>query len=83
MVTAAWMHDGAEINPLEFAEARVAADGSFRIDDLFGTRRLQLRALGVEWDVVAIRQDRTDVTTSGVVVVPDATTEATIVVRRR
>ena len=83
MVTAAWMHDDAEVNPLEFAEARVAADGSFRIDDLFGTRRLQLRALGVEWDVVAIRQDRTDVTTSGVVVVPDATTQATIVVRRR
>jgi hypothetical protein len=83
MVTASWIHDDAEVNPLEFAEARVAADGSFRIDDLFGTRRLQPRALGAEWEVVAIRQDRTDVTTTGVVVVPDATIEATIVVRRR
>lgn len=83
LVGAAWVHDGAEVNPLEFPEARVATDGSFRIDDLYGTRKLQPRALGVEWEVVAIRQDRTDVTTSGVVVVPDATTHATIVLRRR
>ena len=58
-------------------------DGSFRVDNLFGTRKLQLRALGLEWEVAAIRQDRADVTESGVIVVPDATTEATIVLRRR
>ena len=43
----------------------------------------RLRALGLEWEVAAIRQDRADVTASGVVVVPDATTQATIVLRRR
>ena len=39
--------------------------------------------LDVDWEVAAIRQDRTDVTSSGVVVVPDATTQATIVLTRR
>jgi hypothetical protein len=83
IVGASWVHDGAEVNPVEFAEARVAADGSFRIDGLFGTRRLQLRALGTDWEVAAVRQDRIDVTESGISIVPDATIEATIVVRRR
>ena len=83
MVGASWIYDGNEVNPLAVDEARVALDGSFRIDHLFGTRQLQLRALDVDWEVAAIRQDRTDVTSSGVVVVPDATTQATIVLRRR
>lgn len=83
IVGASWVHDGAEVNPVEFAESRVAADGSFRIDGLFGTRRLQLRALGTDWEVGAVRQDRIDVTESGLSIVPDATIEATIVVRRR
>jgi len=80
---ASWMHDGAEVNPISVDEAPVGADGSFRINNLFGTRKLQLRALDVNWEIAAIRQGRTDVTSSGVVVVSDATTEATIVLRRR
>jgi len=83
IVGASWIYDGAEVNPLAVDEARAALDGSFRIDHLFGTRQLQLRALDVDWEVAAIRQDRTDVTSSGVVVVPDATTQATIVLRKR
>jgi hypothetical protein len=83
IVGASWTYDGAEVNPLAADEANVAPDGSFRIDNLFGTRKLQLRALGLEWEVAAIRQDRTDVTERGVIVVPDATTQATIVLRRR
>ena len=83
IVGASWIHDGVEVNPISVDEAPAAADGSFRIDNLFGTRQLQLRALGLEWEVAAIRQDRTDVTSSGVAVVPDATTQATIVLRRR
>ena len=70
-------------NPLAVDEAKVAPDGSFRIDNLFGTRKLQLRALGLEWEVAAVRQDRTDVTESGVIVVPDTIARATIVLRRR
>ena len=83
IVGASWIYDGAEVNPLAADEAKVAPDGSFRIDHLFGTRQLQLRALDLGWEVGAIRQNRTDVTTSGIVVVPDGTTEATIVLRRR
>jgi len=83
IVGASWIYDGAEVNPLAADEANVSPDGSFRVDHLFGTRKLQLRALGLEWEVAAIRQDRTDVTASGVTVVPDATTQATIVLRRR
>jgi len=83
MIGASWIHDGAEVDPINVDEVAVAIDGSFRIDNLFGTRLLRPRALGLEWEVAAIRQGRTDVTTSGVVVVPDATTEATIVLRRR
>ena len=83
MVGASWIYDGVEVNPLAVDEAPAALDGSFRIDHLFGTRKLQLRGLDLDWEVAAIRQDRTDVTSSGVVVVPDATTQATIVLRRR
>jgi hypothetical protein len=42
-----------------------------------------LRALGTDWEIAAVQQDRSDVTESGVTIVPDATIEATIVVRRR
>jgi hypothetical protein len=83
MAGASWIYEGAEVNPISIDEAPVALDGSFRIDNLFGTRSLRLRAIGLEWEVAAIRQGRTDVTASGIAVVPDATTEATIVVRRR
>ena len=80
---ASWIYDGVEVNPIAVDEAPVAADGSFRIDNLFGTRALRLRALGLEWEVAAIRQGRSDVTGSGIAVVPDETTEATIILRRR
>jgi len=83
MVNAAWVHNGDEVNPVEFTEARAAADGSFRIDDLYGTRQLQVRAIGPEWEVAAVRQGGVDVTATGVDVVPGATVDVTIVVRRR
>jgi len=83
MIGASWIHDGAEVDPINVDEVPVAPDGSFRVDNLFGTRQLQLRALGLEWEVAAIRQGRADVTEGGVIVVPDATTQATIVLRRR
>jgi hypothetical protein len=80
---ASWIHDGAEVNPLDVDEVAVAADGSFRIENLFGRRALRLRALGLEWEVAAVRQNRTDVTSSGILVMPDSTIEATIVLRRK
>jgi hypothetical protein len=83
IVGASWVHDGIEVNPLDLAETAAAPDGTFRIDNLYGARKLQLRALGTEWEVAAVLQDRSDVTESGIVVAPDSTVEATIVLRRR
>ncbi len=83
MVGASWIHDGEEVNPLSFDETRTSTDGSFRINYLFGTRKLQLHGLDSGWEIAAVRQGRTDVTTSGIVVVPDGVIEATIVIRRR
>jgi hypothetical protein len=83
IVGASWVHEGSEVNPLDLAEAEAAADGAFRIDNLYGTRKLQLRGLGTEWEVAAVRQDRVDVTETGMVVAPDSTSEATIILRRR
>jgi hypothetical protein len=83
MVGASWIHDGTEVNPLALDETKTALDGSFRVDNLFGTRKLQVRGLGLGWEVAAIRQGRTDVTTNGIVIAPDNTIEATIVLRRR
>jgi hypothetical protein len=42
-----------------------------------------LRAHDLVWEVAANSQNRTDVTNSGIVVVPDSTIQATIVLRRR
>ncbi len=83
IVGASWVHDGAEVNPIDVPEAPVAPDGTFRIDGLFGMRKLQVRAIGVDWEVAAIRQGRSDVTDSGVQVVPDDVVDTTIVLRRR
>ena len=83
IVGASWIHDGDEVNPLAADEAKVAPDGSFRVDNLFGTRKLQLRALDLEWEVAAIRQDRTDVTEQRRDRRARCTTQATIVLRRR
>jgi len=83
IVGASWVHDGTEVITIDVPEARVAADGSFRVDGLFGMRKLQLRALDVDWQVEAIRQERVDVTDTGIAIVPDGTVNATFVVRRR
>jgi hypothetical protein len=83
MVGASWVHDGVDIIPNGSPEAKVGGDGSFRIDGLYGTRQLQVRALGTEWEVTAIRLGRNDVTDTGIIVVPGTSMEATIVVRRR
>jgi Carboxypeptidase regulatory-like domain len=82
-VGASWVHDGAAVTPLDPDRIAVARNGSFRISDLFGTRKLQLSGLDPQWAIRAIRQKRRDVTTSGVEIVPGRTIETTIVVARQ
>jgi len=83
MVGASWIYDGVDVIPNGLPESSVGSDGSFRIDGLYGTRQLQVRALGTEWEVTAVRLGRNDVTDTGIIVVPGASMEATIVIRRR
>jgi hypothetical protein len=82
-VGATWVHDGTEVNPLDITEAPVSPSGSFRLDGLFGTRKLQLLGLGPEWEIRSIVQDRSDVTAAGVTVTADSEAKVVITVGRR
>lgn len=82
VVAAGWTHDDVEINPMTPDQVPVEADGSFKIDGLFGQRALRLIGLSPEWAVYAIRRGRSEL--RGAVDVPlDTTVDITIVVARR
>ena len=81
-VAAGWTHEEVEINPMTPDQAPVEADGSFKIDGLFGKRVVRLIGLSPEWGVYAIRQGRSDVRGS-VDVPPETTVDITVVVARR
>lgn len=72
-----------DLDPLGRDEAHVGPDGSFTIDGLFGTRAFRLLGLPAGWQVTAIRQGRSDVTSSGVDLAPGSATEIAIVVAKR
>ena len=82
-VGATWLHDGVEVNPLDIAEAPVALNGTFQLDGLFGTRKLQLIGLGPEWAIRSVVQDRSDVTGLGVTLTADMEAKVVITVGRR
>ena len=64
-------------------EAPVAPNGTFRLDGLFGTRKLQLIGLGSEWMIRSIVQDRSDVTAAGVTLAADTEAKVVVTVGRR
>jgi hypothetical protein len=82
-VGATWLQDGVEVNPLDITEAPVTFDGTFMLDGLFGTRRLQLIGLDPEWQIRSIVQDRSDVTGSGVSLAADSEAKVVITLGRR
>jgi hypothetical protein len=82
-VGASWTEDGVEINPLNVDQARVAADGTFRLDGLFGTRILQVMGLDPEWQIKSITQGRSDVTAAGITLAADTEAKVIIVLGRR
>jgi hypothetical protein len=82
-VVAAWTDGTIDLDPLGRDEAHVGPDGSFTIDGLFGTRSFRLAGLRADWQVVAIRQGRSDITSSGIDLVPGSATEIAIVVAKR
>jgi hypothetical protein len=82
-VGATWIDDEMKLNPLSPDEGHVAADGTFEIGGLFGRRTLRLMRFDPDWKIESVLYGRSDVTTSGIDVTPNATTEVTIVVARR
>lgn len=71
-----------EINPSAKDQVPVEADGTFRIDDVFGRRAFTLLRLSPDWRLHSILQGRSEVT-SGIDVPLDTTVEVTIVLTRR
>ena len=82
-VVATWTDGNIALDPLARDESYVGADGSFRIDGLFGTRTFQVVGLPGDWKVSNVRQGRDDITASGVDLVPGSATEISIVVAKR
>jgi hypothetical protein len=82
VVAALWVDGDVEINPNTPDQVPVEADGSFRIDGVFGRRAFKLLRLSPEWRLHSILQGRSEVT-SGIDVPLDTTVDVTIVVTRR
>ena len=82
-VTAVLMRDGSSLDPLPVDHGDVAADGSFRIEGLFGQRAFRVSGLPEDWYVYAVRLGVADITSSAVDLAPGAPVEITVVVRRK
>jgi hypothetical protein len=82
VVAALWVDGDVEINPNAPDQVPVEADGTFRIDGVFGRRAFKLLRLSPDWRLHSILQGRSEVT-SGIDVPLDTTVDVTIVVTRR
>ena len=82
-VVATWTDGNIALDPLARDESYVSADGSFRIDGLFGMRTFQVVGLPADWTVSAVRQGGSDITSSGVDLAPGSASEISIVVAKR
>jgi hypothetical protein len=82
VVAALWVDGDVEINPNAPDQVPVEADGTFRIDGVFGRRAFKLLRLSPEWRVHSILQGRSEITSS--IDIPlDTTVDVTIVVTRK
>lgn len=82
-VVAAWTDGTIDLDPLARDEGHVGPDGSFSIDGLFGRRSFRVAGLPADWQATAIRLGRSDITSSGIDLVPGSAIEISIVVARR
>src|SRR6185503_7207973 len=62
VVAALWVDGDVEINPNTPDQVPVEADGTFRIDGVFGRRAFKLLRLSPEWRLHSILQGRSEVT---------------------
>jgi hypothetical protein len=82
-VTAVLTGDGADLDPLPADLGEAAADGSFRIEGLFGTRTFRVSGLPEDWYVYTVRAGASDVTSAAVHLAAGSTVDVTVVVRRK
>jgi hypothetical protein len=82
-VIAAWTDGTIDLDPLARDEGEVTADGSFTIDGVFGTRVFRIAGLDPGWTVVAVRQGRADISSSGIDAAPGSHVEVSIIVSRK
>ena len=78
-IVATWTDGTIALDPLVRDESPVGADGSFTIDGLFGRRTFQVAGLPEGWQVNAVRQGPSDITSSGVDLAPGSAIELSIV----
>jgi len=82
-IVATWTDGTIDLDPLARDEGHVGPDGSFTIEGLFGRRSFRVAGLPADWRVTAIRQGRSDITSSGVDLSPGTAIEISIVVAQR
>lgn len=82
-VTAVLTRDGADLDPLPSDHGEVGADGSFRIEGLFGRRSFRVSGLPEDWYVYTVRVGTRDITAAAVDLAAGSTVDATVVVKRQ
>jgi hypothetical protein len=82
-VTAVLTRDGSDLDPLPEDHGEVAADGSFRIEGLFGRRAFRVSGLPEDWYVYTVRVGASDITSSAVELAAGSSVDVTVVVRRK
>jgi hypothetical protein len=83
-VVADLLLDGRAVDPLAPDRTDVGPDGRFALEELFGPRRLRVLGLPEGWQVIAVRQGRSDRTESRIDVAPGQTvSDVEIVVGQR
>ena len=82
-VVATWTDGNIALDPLARDESYVSADGSFRIDGLFGMRTFQVAGLPGDWNVSAVRQGSSDITSSGVDLAAGSAIELSVVLTQQ
>jgi hypothetical protein len=82
-VTAVLTRDGSNLDPLPADHGDAGADGSFRIEGLFGRRTFHVSGLPEDWYVYTVRVGASDITSSGVELAAGSSVDVTVVVRRK
>ena len=82
-ISAGFVVNGEDADPLTPPQGNITADGRFRIDGLYGTRRLRVVGLPPEWDVRSIMSGRSDIQASGIEVPSGGAIDVVITVGKR